>query len=98
MPYLWRSWVVPNDFKHTEASFLPNSMDSLYLRVARMPRSRDLVIFVPPPTMTDKTNCFTPCACARGNDVSHRGMYTVDQLTRELSLAKSACISLACVG
>ena len=29
-----------------------------------MPRTRDLAIFV---TTTDKTDCFTPSACARGN-------------------------------
>jgi hypothetical protein len=32
--------------KHTEASFSPNSIDSLYLRVAEMPRTRDMAIFV----------------------------------------------------
>ena len=50
--------------KRIEASFSPMSTDSLYLRVAQMPRSRDIAIFVP---TTDKTDCFTPCACARGN-------------------------------
>ena len=40
-------------------------MDSLCLRVAQMPRSRDVAIFMPPMTMTDKTNCFTPCTCAQ---------------------------------
>jgi hypothetical protein len=34
------------DLKHTEASFSPSSIDSLYLRVAEMPRCRNLAIFV----------------------------------------------------
>ena len=34
------------DLKHTEASFLPSPIDWLYLRVADMPRCRDLAIFV----------------------------------------------------
>ena len=54
------SWTVSIDLKHTEASFSPSSVDSLCLRVARMPRSPDLAIFVP------TTDYFTPCACARG--------------------------------
>ena len=54
--------------KHTEASFSAISTDSLcfIIRVAQMPISRDLAVFVP----TDdnrQTDCFTPCACARGN-------------------------------
>ncbi|MCG8627030.1 MAG: hypothetical protein MJE68_34150 [Proteobacteria bacterium] len=38
-----------------------------------MPRTRNLVIFVPTTTTTTmttidrQTDCFTPCACARGN-------------------------------
>ena len=44
--YLWLSWAVPNNLEHTEASFLKNSMDSLCLQVAWMPRSQDLAIFV----------------------------------------------------
>jgi hypothetical protein len=39
------------DFKHTEAIFSPGSIDSLYLRVAQVPRSRDMAIFG---FMTDK--------------------------------------------
>ena len=37
-----------------------------------MPRTRDLAIFVPTttPTTTDgQTDCFTPFACARGNEL-----------------------------
>ena len=34
-----------------------------------MPGIRDLAIFVPTTTMTDRqTDCFTPCACAWGNN------------------------------
>jgi hypothetical protein len=71
-PYLGRLWALPNDSKHNEAGFSTILIDSLYLRVAQMPRSRDLAIFV---LMTDagqtdtQTNCFTPAAHAhtRGN-------------------------------
>ena len=54
-------------FKHTEARFL---LISLCLRVAQMPTSQDLVIFMPTTmtttTTTDiQTDCFTSCACMR---------------------------------
>ena len=42
---------MPKKSKHTEAGFLPNSMDSLCLRVTQMNRSRDVAIFMP--TTTD---------------------------------------------
>jgi hypothetical protein len=38
--------MISLDLKHTEASFSPSSIDSLRLRVAEMPRYRDLSIFV----------------------------------------------------
>ena len=60
------SWGLPKESKHTEPSFSPISTDSLSLRVAQMPASRDLAIFVPA-NDDDKTDCFTHCACARGN-------------------------------
>ena len=63
MQYLRRSWALPNDSKHNETSFSTISTDMLYLWAAQMPRSP---IFVP--TMTDKTDYFTPCACVRGNN------------------------------
>jgi hypothetical protein len=44
--HLGRSWALPNDSKHNEAGFSTISTDSLCLRVAQMPRSRDLTIFV----------------------------------------------------
>ena len=62
--------------KGTEAIFLPILTDSFCLRVAQMPRSQGVAIFVVMTTtdrwqtdnrQTDKTDCFTPCACARGN-------------------------------
>ena len=34
-----------------------------------IPRSPDLAIFVLTDRQMDKTDCFTPCACAWGNDV-----------------------------
>jgi hypothetical protein len=46
MHYLSRSWIVSLDLKHTGASFSPNLIDSLCLRVAQVPRSRDVAIFV----------------------------------------------------
>jgi hypothetical protein len=36
---------VSLDLKHTEASFSPSSIDSLCLRVAQVPKSRDMAIF-----------------------------------------------------
>ena len=59
---------MPKESKHTEASFSPISTDSLCLLVVQMPRSRDVAIFVP---TTDKNDCFTPCACARGNNLPY---------------------------
>ena len=61
------------DSKHTEASISPTLTGSLCLYVAQMPRTREVAIFVPTTDdrrqqmMTDKTDCFTPCACAQGN-------------------------------
>ena len=46
MQYLRRSWTLPNDSKHNEASFSTISTDKLYLWVAQMSRSPDLAIFV----------------------------------------------------
>ena len=57
MQYLRRSWALPNDSKHNEASFLMISTVMLYLRVAQKPRSPDLVIFLL--MSTDKTDYFT---------------------------------------
>ena len=70
MQYLRRSWTLPNDSKHSEASFSTVSTDKLYSRVAQMSRSPDLAIFVltTDRQTTDKTDHITPCACARGNN------------------------------
>ena len=43
---LRHSWALPNDLKHTKASFSAILTDTLYLRVVQMPRSSDLAIFV----------------------------------------------------
>ena len=69
MQYLRHSCTLSNDSKHNEANFSTVLMDMLYmyLRVTQMPRSPDLAIFVL--TTTDKTDYFTPSACARGNDI-----------------------------
>ena len=48
--HLQRSWALPNNSKHNEASFSAIFTDTLHLRVAQMPRSPDLAIFV---LMTD---------------------------------------------
>ena len=42
---------------------------------AQIPRTRDMVIFVPTTTMTTtitdrQTDCFTPCACVLGNEAT----------------------------
>ena len=43
-----------------------------YLQLAGMPKTVDLAIFF---VYDDRqTDCFTPCACARGNDELQRGM------------------------
>ena len=52
MQHLQRSWALPNDSKHTYASFSAILTDTLHLRVAQMPRSPDLAIFV----LTDDNN------------------------------------------
>ena len=54
---------------YTETSFSPISRYSFALQVAQGPRWPKLAIFVwtTTTTMTDiQTDCFTPCACARG--------------------------------
>jgi hypothetical protein len=48
------SWALPNDLKHTEASFSMILTDLLCLQVAQMPRSPDLVIFVLTDRQTDR--------------------------------------------
>ena len=53
-------WVLPIDSKHSEGSLSPISTDSSYIRV---PRFGNLA------TTTDKTDCFTPCVCAQGNNI-----------------------------
>ena len=43
-----------------------------------MPRSPDLAIFVmTTDRQTDKSDCFTPCACARGNETLNLKQDTV---------------------
>ena len=68
------------DSRHIKASFSPISTDLLGLRVVQMPISPDLAIFVV--TTVDKTDCFTPCACARDNNkYSNNFAYTEPQCT-----------------
>jgi hypothetical protein len=66
-PYLGRSWALPNDLKHNEAGFSTISTDSLCLRIAQVPRSRDLAIFMRTTDrqQTDKLIALPPAAqCA----------------------------------
>ena len=49
--------------KPNETSFLIILIDLLCLRVAQMPRSPDLAIFVLVNSETDRTNCCIPYAC-----------------------------------
>ena len=61
-------WKATHRFvkKRVKTSFSPISTDWLCLQHAQTPRTRDLAIFML--TTTDgQTDCFTPCACARGN-------------------------------
>ena len=43
---LRHSWILPNDSKHNGAGFSIILTASFWLRVAQMPRYRDLAIFV----------------------------------------------------
>ena len=61
--YLCRSWTILSTLR---AVFWRFRKGLLCLRVAHAPRSRDLAIFM---WTTDKTDCFTPCACVQGNYV-----------------------------
>ena len=63
---LQRSWALPNDSKHTEASFSAILTDTLQLGLAQMPRSPDLAIFVLTDDNDDETKLITlPLAHAR---------------------------------
>ena len=57
------------NFKYTEASFSPNSTDSLRLQLAQLPRSLDLAIFVSTTTtmMTTQPITLPPYTRVRGN-------------------------------
>ena len=55
---------MPNDLKHTQASFSLILTDWSRLRVAQMPRCRDLAIFMV--TTTDRQ--IYPYACTRDNN------------------------------
>ena len=57
---LWHLWALP---KHNGASFSTISTVWLCLRVAQVPRSWDLVIFVLTNRQTNRTNCFYPLLC-----------------------------------
>ena len=62
--YLWHLWTVTNDSKHIQASFSLIPTDWICLRVAQMPRSQDLAIFVTTDGQTDQL--LYPCACTWG--------------------------------
>ena len=67
MHYLCQLCPVSNDLKHTEANFFGNFDGSVRLRVAQVTRSSKLAIFVLTTTTDIQNDCFTPCACVRGN-------------------------------
>ena len=50
--YVWCSWPVLKDSKHTEASFSPIPRDSFALQVVQVPRSSRLAIFMPTTDIT----------------------------------------------
>ena len=52
----------------SEANFPPISTDLLCLRIAQMPRLSDFCD--DDRQQIDKTDCFTPCACAQGKGLS----------------------------
>ena len=66
--YLWHSWIVSLNLKHTKASFSPSLTDLLCLWVAQVPRSRDMETFVLTTTMmtTTRPMITLPLAHARG--------------------------------
>ena len=61
---------------HTEASFLPNSIDSLFTSRldAYISRYGDFCAHDNDDDNNDMTDYFTPCACARGNYVRGFGL------------------------
>ena len=63
--HLRRSWTLPNDSKHNEASFSTISTDMLYLQVAQTPRSPDVAIFVLTTTDDDRQNQLLYPLCMR---------------------------------
>ena len=63
------------DLKPTEASILPNLINSLCLRVAQVPRSRDVAIFVLTITTTTQLITLLPYASARSNDMKSMLMW-----------------------
>ena len=66
MQHLQRSWALPNDSKHTYASFSAILTDTLHLRVAQMPRSPDLAIFVLTDDNDDRQNLHYPLRMRAG--------------------------------
>ena len=66
-----RNVVLVGHFQQFKAHRNQYFIDILCLQYPQMPRTRDLVIFVPTTTTTTttdrQTDCFTPCACTRGN-------------------------------
>ena len=65
--------LYPSIWSILKPVFLPSSIDSLWLRVAQVPRCRDMPIFLCPQTdrQTDgQPDCFTPC-CACGVKINH---------------------------
>ena len=93
--YLQRSWTLPNDSKHTEASFSTILTDTLYLRVAEMPRSLDLAIFVLWQTNYDDRYTL-PLAHARGVIMPHVCMQLQQASLHVLAGDFTICYHLQC--
>jgi hypothetical protein len=80
IPYLGLSRASPNDLKHNEAGSLTILTDLLCLRVAQVPTSQDLTIFM---LTTDnrqidtQTDCFTPAAHV--HKYKDRHVFTCDE-------------------
>ena len=68
--FLWHSWTISLDSKHTEARFSPNATDSLCLFVVQVPRPQDMAIFSANndnwQRRYDRLLLITPCACTWG--------------------------------
>ena len=66
----------------------------LYLQVVQTPRSSDSAIFM---LTSDKTNCFTPCACAWGNDINCDALNHASVTTIIVCVTVCVCVCMSCM-